>query len=76
MLINGGILPPFIHSGCMVGDLKVDCASRGCHECLSKPLANCTSLVQMFYSKTPTSSDFVWTTIYTEHMRLYKEVTS
>lgn len=28
----------------------------------------------MFYSKTPTSSDFVWSAIYAEHMRLYKEV--
>lgn len=74
MLVSGGTLPPFIHARCVVGDLKVDCVANGCHECLPKPLANCASLVHMFYSKTSTSSDFVWSAIYAEHTRLYKEV--
>jgi hypothetical protein len=70
-----GQLPPFIYPSCVLDDvLPRNCAVNGVHRCLSGPLAVCASLVSMFYSRTPTSSSFVWKTIYTEVKRLKSEV--
>ncbi|KAH6896824.1 hypothetical protein B0T10DRAFT_602235 [Thelonectria olida] len=74
MMINGLTLPPFIHSRCSLGDgINQTCSSKRVHQCLPKTLSICASLVQLFYSKTPESSDFVWKAIYAEQDRLYQE---
>lgn len=74
-MMMGKTLPPFIHSRCATSDeLREECASSSSHRCLSKTLSICSSLVQMFYSKTSANSEFVWKTIYTEHERLRHEV--
>jgi hypothetical protein len=77
MLIRGHRLPPFIHPQCTINEeLAPACADSGSHQCLPQPLAICANMVQMFYSRTPATTDFVWETIYAEQARLHYEVRS
>ena len=73
MMIEGLSLPSFIHSKCALDDTgSIVCRER--HTCLSEHLSICASLVQLFSTKTPTNSDFVWKTIYNEQTRIREEV--
>ena len=76
MMIDGVILPHFIHSRCVLRDQSIqDCVSdAGIHCCLPEPLAICASLMQMFFSKTDASSVFVQSKIHEEISRLHREV--
>lgn len=76
MLSRGAKLPPFIYPQCVLNDqLPHDCiAANGMHQCLPEPLANCASLVQMFYHRNSGNARFVWNAIYAEQRRLAKEV--
>jgi hypothetical protein len=77
MMIQGDRLPPFIFPPChMHEELAFDCAKSRRHRCLPKELAICAGLVEMFYSRTPQNSEFVWKTIYAEKDRLQKEVSA
>lgn len=77
MMIHGRNLPPFIYPRCPLDEeLSAECMEKGKHHCLPKPLAICASLVQMFYSRTAGSTEFVWRTIYAEQARLYHEVSN
>ncbi|KAI8630476.1 hypothetical protein F5Y19DRAFT_427742 [Xylariaceae sp. FL1651] len=75
MLIQAGNLPPFIYPQCVLEDrLCRQCtATTGIHQCLPEPLANCTSLVQMFYSRNAGNRQLVWKMIYDEQNRLHKQ---
>ncbi|KAI0543957.1 hypothetical protein F4679DRAFT_65454 [Xylaria curta] len=75
MLIQGSRLPPFIYPQCVLNNILYhQCvADNGSHQCLSEPLANCATLVRMYYSRSPNNTQFVWKTIYNEQKRLYKE---
>ncbi|KPM41695.1 hypothetical protein AK830_g4842 [Neonectria ditissima] len=74
MMFQGDTLPPFIHSKCSLHDgLTQTCVKDQGHKCLSPTLSICVSLVQLFYSKTPENSAFVWKTIYSELARLSQE---
>ncbi|PGH07397.1 hypothetical protein AJ79_06299 [Helicocarpus griseus UAMH5409] len=74
MMIQGERLPPFIRPPCyMHEDMAFDCAKSRRHKCLSKELAICASLVEMFYSRTAQNAEFVWKTIYAEKDRLKRE---
>ncbi|KAH7309153.1 hypothetical protein B0I35DRAFT_482881 [Stachybotrys elegans] len=74
MLIEGDRPPPFIVAPCYIDqELVPACAAAGRHVCLSKILAVCGSLVQMFHARNSANSDFVWITIYNECRRLQKE---
>ncbi|KAK4449689.1 hypothetical protein QBC34DRAFT_438122 [Podospora aff. communis PSN243] len=68
MMIDGrGSLPPFIFPQCILEGKTIDeCRSqaKGNHACLPETLAVCTSLLHMFFTRTPASSTFVWETIY------------
>lgn len=73
MMIEGGSLPPFVHSRCALDDTgSFECRER--HTCLSEHLSICASLVNLFYTRTPTNSEFVWKTIYAERERIHREV--
>ncbi|RYP17171.1 hypothetical protein DL766_008956 [Monosporascus sp. MC13-8B] len=72
MLVEGGKLPPFIHPYCVLGG-KPNCVIDGIHQCLPKQLANCASLVRMFYGRNSGNSSFVWNSIYGELQRLDEE---
>lgn len=75
MMIEGCALPPFIHSRCALDDHQIhECPQKRTHQCLPQILSICASLVHLFYTKTPASSDFVWKTIYSEQRRLHHEV--
>ncbi|KAJ8125723.1 hypothetical protein O1611_g7915 [Lasiodiplodia mahajangana] len=75
MLIQGSKLPPFIYPQCVLNDnLSRQCtAADGMHHCLPPPLANCAALVQLFYSRNPNNSKFVWKSIHDEQKRLYEQ---
>ena len=74
MIIDGS-LPPFIYPSCVLDDkLPRTCTVDGVHDCLPEPLAICSSLVRMFYSRTRSTSAFVWKSIYAELDRLRGEV--
>ena len=74
MIIDGS-LPPFIYPPCVLNDkLPRVCTANGMHDCLPEPLAICSSLVRMFYSRTGSTSAFVWRSIYAELDRLRAEV--
>ncbi|KAK3381156.1 hypothetical protein B0H63DRAFT_197295 [Podospora didyma] len=77
MMINKkGVLPPFIHPQCVLeGKSAQECIARGNgnHTCLSQPLAICASLLHMFFTRTPTSSPFVWQSIYQHQQQLFRE---
>ncbi|KAI0426785.1 hypothetical protein F5Y09DRAFT_51095 [Xylaria sp. FL1042] len=75
MLIRGSRLPPFIYPQCILNNkLSHRCTSaNGTHQCLPEPLANCAALTQMFSSRKPNNSLFIWKAIYDENRRLYKE---
>ena len=60
-------LPPFIHPPCCLGPGD-ECSPQSPHQCLPEPLAVCSNLCQMFYSRLPGSHDFIWKQICT-HMR-------
>ncbi|KAK0652454.1 hypothetical protein B0T16DRAFT_406212 [Cercophora newfieldiana] len=68
MLVDGrGNLPPFIFPQCVLDGKSADaCRSqaKGNHTCLPEALANCTSLLHMFFNRTAASSGFVWRSIY------------
>ncbi|KAH8700135.1 hypothetical protein BGW36DRAFT_373498 [Talaromyces proteolyticus] len=73
-MIGGHPLPPFIHPQCVLQERsQEECVSKGTHTCLPESLAICASLVQMFFTKTSTSTAFVWRTINAEHRRMYNE---
>lgn len=77
MMIHGHVLPPFIYPPCALKEQHaMECMADGKHHCLPKSLAICASLVQVFYSRTAGSTDFIWKTIYAEQDRLYREVSS
>ncbi|KAI1739596.1 hypothetical protein F4680DRAFT_140429 [Xylaria scruposa] len=75
MLIQGSRLPPFIYPQCALNNILYhQCvADNGSHQCLSEPLANCATLVRMYYSCNSHNTPFVWKMIYNEQKRLYKE---
>ncbi|KAI1263641.1 hypothetical protein F5Y18DRAFT_123472 [Xylariaceae sp. FL1019] len=71
MMQDGDTLPPFIQPPCRADDeLALECRVAGRHKCLPQMLAITSSLVDMFYSRTPGNEEFVWKTIYTEAARL------
>lgn len=75
MMASGHSLPPFIHSKCALDDgATYNCANAQKHECLGKPLSICAALVGMWLERTPTSSPYIWETIYKEIARLDSEV--
>jgi hypothetical protein len=80
MMVDGkGRLPPFIHPRCVIDGKSVqECLSmeNGNHACLSEMLAVCTSLLHMFYTKTPASSDFVWRAIYDHQRQIHLEAST
>ncbi|KAM3070494.1 hypothetical protein ACMFMG_010317 [Clarireedia jacksonii] len=67
-LLNTGSLPPFIHP--TVQSIE---GYSSIHTLLPEPLANCSSFVAMFLSKTPTSTPFVLRTLQNEIERLRNE---
>ena len=74
-MILEGSLPPFLHNCHFIrkdGD-AFSLGSRG-DICFPEPLANCKSILHMFYAKTKESSAFVWRTIRSEQRRLRREV--
>lgn len=74
-MIEGLVLPSFIHSNCALDDtLSYGCSSKGSHECLSDTLSICSSIVRMFYSKTTASGLFIWKTVHTERAKIQDEV--
>lgn len=74
-LLFAGQLPPFIYPTCVLNEqLPQNCILDGVHQCLPEPLAVCVALLRLFESRTPASSPFVWTSIYTELNRLKDEV--
>lgn len=75
MMIDGDQLPPFIMPACHIDEeLAYDCAESGKHRCLSRPLAVCSSLVQMYTERTTANASFSWGLIYAEVKRLRQEV--
>ncbi|KAI0141775.1 hypothetical protein GGR57DRAFT_508943 [Xylariaceae sp. FL1272] len=71
MMLEGDSLPPFIQPPCRVDDeLALECRIAGRHKCLPETLAISSSLVDMFYLRTPANEDFVWKIIYAEAARL------
>ena len=73
MMASGSHPPPFIHPPCVIGH-GPGCPPDSPHSCLPEVLAVCTSLVQMFYARTPGSSGFAWEQIYAHVNRLHAEV--
>lgn len=70
-----GQLPPFIYPQCILVDkLPGACVANGVHQCLPEPLANCSSLIRMFYGRTSTSSPLFWDIVSGELKRLLREV--
>ena len=72
-MTNGSILPPYIHP--VISNYEGDncmCCEPRTH--LPESLAICSSIVQMFLTKTSESHAFIWGTIHLEQQRLYKEV--
>jgi hypothetical protein len=75
-LINSTQLPPFIHPPCYTNESSsLECSLNGSHKCLPKPLAICAGLVRMFETVMPGNRSYVWSTIYLEQTRIYREVT-
>ena len=75
MLIQGDLLPPFIHPPCFRDErLAPECSDKGYHVCLPEDLAICQTLVRGFYERTDKSVEFVWKAIYAETERVKKEV--
>jgi hypothetical protein len=74
-LLLRGQLPPFIYPSCVLYDqLPHNCVQNGVHQCLTPPLAVCTSLVRIWETRTPATEDMVWRSIYAEVERLGREV--
>ncbi|OAQ96061.1 hypothetical protein LLEC1_03508 [Akanthomyces lecanii] len=74
MMIEGELLPPFIQAPCHYDEEQApECRVAGRHKCLPEILAICASLVEMFYSRTQASEEYVWKMIYAERARLRKE---
>ncbi|RDL34476.1 uncharacterized protein BP5553_07604 [Venustampulla echinocandica] len=73
-LLLRGQLPPFIYPSCVLYDqLPQNCVQNGVHQCLTPPLAVCTSLVRIWEARTPATEDMVWRSIYAEAERLGRE---
>lgn len=74
-LLLRGRLPPFIYPSCVLSDqLPLNCVQNGVHQCLTPPLAVCTSLVRIWESRMPATEDMVWRSINAEVGRLGREV--
>jgi hypothetical protein len=74
-LLIRGQLPPFIYPSCVLHDqLPHNCVQNGVHQCLTPPLAVCTSLVRIWETRTAATEDMVWRTIHGEVERLGREV--
>ena len=74
-MILEGSLPPFLHhcySACEEGDIF----NLHCQREIRFPeaLANCKSILQVYFSKTKENSAFVWRMIHSEQRRLRREV--
>jgi hypothetical protein len=70
-----GSLPPFIYPPCVLDDkLSKNCIANGVHQCLPESLANCASLVGLFYKRTSTNSRLFWNSLYDELKLLQSEV--
>ncbi|KAK5654679.1 hypothetical protein OQA88_7003 [Cercophora sp. LCS_1] len=78
MMVDGkGRLPPFIHPQCVLDGKPMDeCRSQGNgnHTCFSETLAVCVSLLHVFFTRTETSSDYVWRTIYRHQEELHDKL--
>ena len=75
MLLGDNTLPPFIRLPCSVPEISGLFNPKDSPENrLPESLANCASIVQMFLTKTPANSAFVWRTLRSEQQRLYDEV--
>lgn len=70
--LDANNLPPFIHPTVQ----RIGGNSSSQSLLLPEPLANCSSFVAMFLSKTPTSTPFVLRTLRNEIERLRNEVSS
>lgn len=75
MMLEGELLPPFIQPPCHYDEEQAPaCRIAGRHKCLPEILAICAGLVDMFYSRTQASEQYVWKMIYAERARLRKKV--
>lgn len=75
MMLEGELLPPFIQPPCHHDEEQAPvCRIAGRHKCLPEILAICAGLVEMFYSRTQASEQYVWKMIYAEQARLRKKV--
>ena len=81
MMTGPGNLPPFIHPvGCGLhfnhrdGKVRDAYTTGSTASALLKPLAACQSIAQIFVSRTPNTSDFIWRTIENERRTIHKEV--
>ena len=63
LLCEKGNLPPFVHPKCMMHDKNYQPVHDGGPSQLPESLAICTSLVHMFYTKTPASAAYIWRAI-------------
>jgi len=73
LMTNNSVLPRYIHPY-QPKNKGNDFVCYNDKTCLPEPLAVCSSIVQMFLTKTGESNAFIWRTIRSEQQRLYKEV--
>lgn len=74
-MADGKHLPPFIYPPCSLSQHD-ECPPDTPHTCLPETLAICRSLTQMFYSRTPGSSGYIWQQICTHLRQMHAEVSS
>lgn len=73
LMTENSVLPGYIHPY-QLKNKGNDCVCNNDNNCVPEPLAVCSSIVQMFLTKTSESNAFVWRTVRSEQQRLYKEV--
>lgn len=75
-MISLGALPPFIHPNCgSFGSRNLVASSMEATDSpLQEPLANCKSILYLYFSKAVASTSFVWRTIDMELTRIGTEV--
>ena len=75
LMASESVSPPYVHPFSPERDNDGD--GRICRKdkaCLPEPLAICSSIVQMYLTKTRESHAFIWKTILLEQQRIYSEV--
>ena len=73
LLVEGPSLPLFIHPNCLPNGQQC-CSPKLATSLLPEPLAICSSILRMAFSKTPANSAFIRKTLFLEQKRLYDEV--